>query len=224
MRQGPAIGVDGYPRGWVAVLLRAGRFDRAWTAPDLASLLAGVGPGATVGIDIPIGGVDRGWRTADLAAKAALGPRHSTIFAVPPRPVWTEPTHAAASARCRELTGAGLSVQAYRLLPKMIEADRFTALALHEVHPELVFQRLHGATLPYGKKSWNGQTRRRALLAGAGVVVPDDVGPAGAVPADDLLDAAAVAWCARRIARSEAVPLPDAPVYDATGRRMAIWS
>ena len=225
MRQGPAIGVDGYPGGWVAVHLAAGRFERAWAASDLTTLLAGLAAGATVGIDIPIGGVQRGWRAADHAARAALGPRRSSVFLVPPRPVWTEPTHAAASVRCRELTGSGLSMQSYRLLPKMLEAERFTGTELHEVHPELVFQRLNGgATVPYGKKTWNGQTHRRALLAGVDVVLPDDLGTAGAVPPDDLLDAAAVAWCAGRIARSEAVPLPDVPEYDVTGRRIAIWS
>jgi predicted RNase H-like nuclease len=141
---------------------------------------------------------------------------------VPPRPVWTIAEYGAANALCRELTGSGLSVQAFRLLPKMLEADRHPGL--FEVHPELVFHRLNGGPLPYGKKTWNGQQVRRRLLADAGVVVPDDLGPAGVAPADDVLDAAAVAHAAYRITRSVAVALPEVAEYDGSGRRIAIWS
>jgi predicted RNase H-like nuclease len=42
------------------------------------------------------------------------------------------------------------------------------------------------------------------------------------VPLDDVLDAAAAAWSADRLARGEAEPLPDPPAM-VDGREVAIW-
>jgi predicted RNase H-like nuclease len=41
--------------------------------------------------------------------------------------------------------------------------------------------------------------------------VPDDLGAAGRAGADDVLDAAAVAWTASRLAAGTAVSFPDPP-------------
>jgi predicted RNase H-like nuclease len=43
------------------------------------------------------------------------------------------------------------------------------------------------------------------------------------VPADDILDAAAVAWTATRIASGRAASLPSPPQPDDAGRPIAIW-
>ena len=64
---------------------------------------------------------------------------------------------------------------------------------------------------------------RRALLAGAGVRLPDDLAGAGAVPADDILDAAAAAWTARRIVSGEASSMPSPPEPNDAGLPIAIW-
>jgi hypothetical protein len=42
-----------------------------------------------------------------------------------------------------------------------------------------------------------------------GIVLPDNLGAAGDVPCDDILDAAAAAWSAHRIAKDMAASLPD---------------
>ena len=148
------------------------------------------------------------------------------MFSAPPRSVWDLP-YPQANARCRELTGAGLSVQAFRLLPRMIEVEAYRdqdRQPLYEVHPELVFRSLHKGLLPDGKKTWNGQQRRRALLAGAGVVLPDRLPEAGSGPPDDVLDAAAVAWAADRVARGTGHHLPAEPdQFDHRGRPIVIW-
>jgi predicted RNase H-like nuclease len=44
------------------------------------------------------------------------------------------------------------------------------------------------------------------------------------VPADDILDAAAVAWSATRIARGQADSFPRPPQPDDTGQPIAIWT
>jgi predicted RNase H-like nuclease len=223
-----AVGADACVGGWVAVALVAGRVARVWAGPSLPEVLADQPASTVVGVDLPLGGVADGWRTADREAKRRLGAQHSKVFAVPPRPIWDEPTYAAANARCRALTGAGLSVQAYRLVPKMLEAERYRDAGpheLYEIHPELVFVSLAGALLPYGKKTWNGQTARRALLAEAGVVLADDLPEVRDVPANDVLDAAAVAWGAHRIAYGDARRVPDPPdQFDHLGRPIVIWS
>ncbi len=85
------------------------------------------------------------------------------------------------------------------------------------------FAALAGEPLPERKKTWAGQARRRRLLAAAGITLPDDLGPSGVVPPDDLLDAAAAAQTAARFARGEAEPLPVDPDRDDSGRPIALW-
>ncbi|MFI6764988.1 DUF429 domain-containing protein [Streptomyces sp. NPDC050355] len=63
-------------------------------------------------------------------------------------------------------------------------------------------------------------TALRSLLPGA---LPDDLGDAGRTPPDDVLDAAAAAWTAHRIACGRARSVPNPPERDAGGRPVAIW-
>ena len=197
-------GIDGCKGGWVAVTLGA-----PGVRVTAAATLAALGIDGLAGIDMPLGLPAAGWRTADLLARRALGRRGSCVFAIPPRPVWAAPDYPAANLRCRELTGGGLSAQAWGLRARLLEADQFRrgcAHPLYEVHPELSFAGLAGAPLQDSKHSAAGRAVRRALLARAGIELPAAV-PGAAT--DDLLDAAAVAWSARRIAAGAAVVLID---------------
>jgi predicted RNase H-like nuclease len=215
-------GIDACRGGWVAVTLTDGavHVEVAKTL-DRLTLARASGTGASgssaaefgvSGIDMPLGLLPEGWRAADLLARRELGRRGSCVFAIPPRPVWRLPGYADANRRCRELTGRGMSAQAWGLRAKLLEADLFRRRAassrepLFEVHPELSFAALSGAPLAASKHSPDGLAIRRALLAAAGVIVPSRV-PGAAE--DDLLDAAAVAWSARRIAAGTAVTLTD---------------
>ncbi len=221
------VGVDACKRGWVAVVLADGRFAGAHLMATLAELLDSVQDVRVAGVDMPLGLVDHGWRDADAAAVAVLGPRRSSLFRVPPRPVWDEPDFAAANTRCRELTGVGMSRQAWGLGVKLREANdcrgRHSGL-LYEVHPEVSFRHLSGSPLPYAKTTWNGQALRRTLLRDHGVVLPDDLGVAGRAAPDDVLDAAVAAWSAHRIAIGTAVSYPDPPQATDDGDRIAIWA
>lgn len=80
---------------------------------------------------------------------------------------------------------------------------------IFEVHPELWSAATAGA--PLVSKNWNGAMRRRTLLAAHGIELRDDLAAAGPVPVDDVLDAAAVAWTAGRIAADVALCLPTGP-------------
>ena len=64
---------------------------------------------------------------------------------------------------------------------------------------------------------------RRSLLTGAGIRLSDDLGDAGAVAPDDVLDAAVAAWSALRIAKGDAKTLPSEPEIDERGRAVTIW-
>ena len=224
-------GVDAGRRGWVAVSLAApsrpaGRLVVTVTvAASLGLLLAPELdlPGTTVvGIDMPLGLLETGWREADRAARNLLGPRRSSVFAIPPRAVWSETGYPAANRRCRELTGQGLSAQAWGLRARLLEANQYRQACghqLYEVHPELAFGAMAGAPLTASKHTGPGREQRRRLLAQCGIEIPAGT-PATLI--GDVLDAAAVAWSARRIVAGQAVTVPAIPQHDDQGAEIAI--
>ncbi len=224
-------GVDACRGGWVAVTLEgSGRAQLPRLAlPRLTCVrrhqsLAGVlgqAPHGVVGVDMPLGLLESGWREADQAARGLLGPRRSSVFAIPPRAVWEQDSYPAANQRCRELTGQGFSVQAWGLRAKLLEANRYREECghpLYEVHPELAFAAIGGAPLADSKHTAAGLEVRRELIAGAGIALP----ATRVAPVADTLDAAAAAWSAWRIATGQAVILPDQPQRDSQGLQIAI--
>ena len=230
-------GVDACRGGWVAVSLDgpdeaeavdgSGQF-RVGTVrahETLAGVLDGHGS-RVVGIDMPLGLLGSGWREADRTARGLLGPRRSSVFAIPPRAVWEQASYQAASQRCRELTGQGLSIQAWGLRTRLLEADRFRGscgFPLYEVHPELAFCVLAGAPLAHSKHTAAGRERRRDLLAQAGITLPlVSRARIPRAPVTDTMDAAAVACSAWRIGTGRAVVIPARPQRDDRGLPIAI--
>jgi predicted RNase H-like nuclease len=216
------VGVDACRGGWVAVSLTDGAVSEVRTSASLRLVISGRQD--AVGIDMPLGLLESGWREADRQARLLLGPRRSSVFAIPPRAVWAAHDYAAANLLCRELTGKGFSVQAWNLRPKLLEANEFrgeTRHRLFEVHPELAFAALAGQPLALTKHEAAGRELRMQLLASAGIVVPGMPGASG-VPVADVLDAAAAAWSAQRIATGCAATIPDPPECDDMGQDIAI--
>jgi predicted RNase H-like nuclease len=198
-------GIDGYPRGWVAVDLDAEGNATARASRLLAEL---VDPGAAVvAVDIPIGIPEQGRREADLEAQRFVGARRSTVFFTPTRPVLEAQTYEEARRVAVVTTGKSISSQSYALRRRILEADPLARAdaRIVEVHPEVSFCELAGGPLRSSKHTPEGLRERRALLEGAGLVPPER--PRG-VPEADLLDAAVAAWSAARYARREALPLP----------------
>lgn len=231
------LGVDGCKAGWIGIALSQAAAGTPSAAPPRAYCAARIGDLvaeasqdaalAVIGIDIPIGLADAAHRQADLLARKAAGPRWSSVFLTPVRAALEEGDYAAAAAVSRKLTGDGISRQAFALREKILEVDQWLRQAGHrvvEVHPEVSFAELAGAHLRTRKSTWDGMAQRRRLLAAAGVVVPDDLGPAGEKAAvDDVLDAAAVAWTASRVADGRARSLPDPAEPLSDGSACAIW-
>ncbi|WP_426571173.1 DUF429 domain-containing protein [Aquihabitans sp. McL0605] len=230
-----ALGVDAAGRhGWVGVVIDDHGFAGAHLAPALAGLIAAVDAAApgdpvrVVGVDIPIGLVDGPKRHADVAAKAFVGIRRSSVFWAPHRSAIGFTSQAEANAHLAAIGMPKMSAQAMGLMARIREAAEL-ALGderLVEVFPEASFRQLNGADVPEYKKTAGGTLHRLALLRAAEppIVLPADLGPAGRVPVDDVLDAAAAAWSALRHADGRALALGDPAELDpATGRRIAVW-
>jgi predicted RNase H-like nuclease len=224
------LGVDACRRGWIAISVD-GAVTGAYFADHIEALMARAqadGPIAVVAIDMPVGLPDTGLRQADVLARAAVGPLWPSVFMTPVRQALLAADHAAASAISRQLTGHGISVQAFALKPKLFQVERWVAktpVRVVEIHPEVCFARLAGAPLTARKSSWAGAECRRRLLAGAGIRLAGDLNGAGAAAGvDDVLDAGAAAWAARQVLRGLAQPIPDPPETFSDGWPCAIWS
>jgi len=227
------IGVDGCPGGWIAV--RWGGTLTHHLCPSFAEVLAL--EAQVIAVDMPIGFPQGSGRAAERAARAVLGERQSSVFSVPSRAAVMSADYAQACAAnlLNSDPPRKVSKQIFCIFPKMREIDALMSPGLQarvfEVHPEVSFWAMNGErplALPKkvkGKTNEAGLDLRRGLLAGAGFPLAElpaaryrrsDVG------ADDLLDACAAAWSARRIAGGRALRFPADPPCDARGLRMAI--
>ncbi len=220
------VGVDIFKGQWLAAsitldLPRKPRFELFTSLGRLAERYA---EAEAIAVDIPIGLAEQGFREADRAAAVFIGGRRSSVFSMPSRAAMAADTHALAIQVSRDLGHAAPSAQAYALRARVLEAEMVASAdpRVFEVHPEVSFRAMAGEPLPWGKKTWNGTMARRSLLARHGIGIQHDLGDAGRAAADDVLDACAAAWTARRIARGEADSLPDPPQLIA-GREIAIW-
>lgn len=216
-RRTVVAGVDGASGGWIAVVTEGGGYADSVFERTFDGLLERLVDAVVVGVDIPICPPEDRVRESDVAARAFVGPRRSSVFICPPRRALAASTYADARAIC-----PSLSAQAYALGQKILEVDRCRDDSrVFEVHPEVSFAALAQRHLLFSKKSWNGQNDRRALLTAVGIEVPSTIA-AGKVAADDVLDAAVAAWTAGRIAAGSAVSLPGEPPLE-NGRPIAIW-
>jgi len=215
--------MDAWAKGWVAVVLLDGAFAGASIHPTAAGAVDASKDASVIGMDIPIGMPSGGVRRADAEARARVGPRRSSVFNVPPRAIIEAAPYAEANRLSKERYGRGISRQSYALRDKILEVDSIARRdkRIFEVHPEVTFATMSEQPLQY-KKTWAGTNERRQLLQAAGIDLPTDLGPVGVVPVDDILDAAAVAWTADRIAQGTAEAMPAEPEVDGN-LRMAIW-
>ncbi|HYF94391.1 MAG TPA: DUF429 domain-containing protein [Symbiobacteriaceae bacterium] len=223
-------GVDGCPAGWVvATLPWDGARGEVTICPTFAGVVRVTAEAELTLVDIPMGLDDRRYMRACCQwARDLLGPRRSSIFAVPVRAAVHAPDYAAACAVNQAATGRKLSVQSWNICRKIKEADLALRAEpglqarLRESHPELCFTALNEWQPPVNaKKSKAGQAERLALLARH---IPEVVLPAGfprtkAAP-DDILDALVLAVSARLAAARGTPAVPFPPEADALGLRM----
>jgi len=233
-------GADGCPGGWLAVFWDGDPSGeaRARVVPTFAELVQT--SAEIIAVDMPIGFPDwsgAGARLCEIEARARLGQRQSSVFAVPSRAAVMAADYAQACAVnfARSEPPRRVSKQCYMLFPKMREIDALMTRELqsrvHEMHPELAFWAMNGERpldqpkKVKGKPHPAGIALRRKLLKQAGFPL-DRLSPPDARrrdwAEDDLLDACAAAWTARRIRDGENFRFPSQPVRDGKGLRMEI--
>lgn len=214
------LGADACKGGWVGVVLDGDREPWATIARDMPTLIGLAGPVDVIGVDMPVHLSDDTDRPCDTAARRALSPHGSRVFNAPISAVLASATYEDAKQISALVLGKKISLQTWGLVPKIAEIDHWLPCApcpVYEVHPELSFAAMCGRVIAASKKTSEGAAQRRATLLKQGIAIPTDVRETA-----DLLDACAVAWSARRIARGEVICLPDPPPV-VKGQRQAIW-
>jgi predicted RNase H-like nuclease len=204
-------GVDGCRAGWAVALATLDEIVEVRVVPTFADVLA-LRP-AAIAIDMPIGLADAGPRACDIEARRRLGPRRSSVFPAPLRPMLAANTYQEA------LAIGGLSKQAYYLLPKIREVDALITprrqRTIVEAHPELCFARLVGHPCRAPKRTAEGRAERQMVVS-----LTIDRPPTGAAW-DDVLDACALVETARRVLSGNVERLGDG-TRDAEGLRCEI--
>lgn len=201
-------------------------FAELWTRAKNSRVLA-------LAIDMPIGLPGKEKRRSDLEARALLGPRRSSLYWTPPLLVLEATDHERANRLSKSVTGRGLSVQAFNLLPKVRETRDVLSPAdlapqarpqAAEVHPETSLAVLAGEPMSIPKRRKGGIAERFALLEPEFEDLQWELvrknWPCGT---HDMIDATAAAWTARRMAAGTAMILGQGEV-DETGYPMAIWA
>ena len=203
--------MDGTRGGWVAVALDDGRFAEDYLLRPIETDFQELADAEVIAVDIPIG---FGPRKADAAARAFLSGAASTVFTTPSRQILELPFG----------PGLGVSAQAHALGPRILHVTRLCEAnpRIYEVHPEVSFRAMNGGRPLAHRKKWAGGALERVGLLRENGIELLELGPTASAPLDDVLDAAAAAWSAHRIANGSARSLPNPP-EDVEGRAVAIW-
>ena len=141
-----------------------------------------------------------------------------------------QPSRAEADAVSRASGGLGVGAHAWGMAAKLREADAAMTPAaqgvIREVHPEVSFWRMNNRVpMAHGKKTLAGMRDRQAALIDAGFPrsFVENAARDHRVGDDDLLDALAALWTARRILDVTAERFPAEPDLDQRGLDQAIW-
>lgn len=221
-------GVDGCPGGWVAAVDRGGGACEILVVPRLEDLLDRE-PFRLVTVDIPIGLTETGPRPPDNLTRRFLGTvRGTSVMPAPIRPAAYAKSHVEATAIRRAAEGKGVAIQAYGIYAKVAEVDALMRSSdaarnvVVEVHPEVSFALWRGAPIVEKKKTKEGAAIRRALVEAEFGALPAHTYRRKDLAPDDLLDAFAALWTARRIVAGTARTFAGDPAHDDEGLPMRI--
>jgi predicted RNase H-like nuclease len=226
-------GVDGCRGGWLGVVEVGDGAFAVGVYDGLDHLLRHHPTLEVIAIDIPIGLTTFEPRACDLETRRALRPRGSVVFPAPLRQVVAEASYHRAMALNLSINQKGISKQAHAIYGRVHQIDQELAASerlrqiTYEIHPERSFAAMNGdAPVLLSKHKAEGRPMRIALLdENLAVDLFDRLRPA--VPRsmakdDDVLDALAALWTARRIRDGVAQTHPANPPIDATGLPMRI--
>jgi predicted RNase H-like nuclease len=179
-----------------------------------------------IAIDMPIGLPDAGPRACDIATRARLGVRRSSVFPSPIRPMLDAGSYEQALAIGRRVDGRGLSKQAFNLLASIRDVDRNMTRRkqawIGEAHPELCFALLLGAPCAASKKTPEGRAQRLGAITSLYPDATERIAlPRPGAALDDVLDAYALTVTARRLHDGTVLRLGDGAL-DSRGLRQEV--
>lgn len=227
-------GADGCRGGWVVVEQSLDSGGVRWErVPRLEALFERPTGPLVLAVDIPIGLMEQGARQCDFEGRRLLGrPRGGSVFPAPLRAVLAADSYEEACAARAKIEGKRLSIQTWGIMPKIREADKLLRekpelrRVIRESHPEISFYCMAGGkAMLYCKKRPAGREERLVLLRSRfGSVIDEALSDRSrlACAADDLLDAFALLWTARRIFRGDSFTIPENPPLDGAGLPMQI--
>ena len=201
-------GIDRWRGGWIVAELDDTELS-LWATAEIESACERLAHHDAVAIDMPLALASHGRREAEALVRAALGSSALSVFTSPTRAAALADSQNDATEINRANGGPGISAQAFGLFASIRELR--TALAgphfqhWWETHPETAFALMNDGVPMASKKSAIGVGQRLVQLRSY-VPCVDDVllTSPEKVPVDDVLDAIAAAWSARRIAAGTA--------------------
>jgi predicted RNase H-like nuclease len=226
-------GVDGCRGGWICVH-QSQDIVKGKVCANFLQVIDYLGPVSAIAVDIPIGLQGRGARSCDKAARKLLGwPRRNSVFSAPVWAVISETNYITACVKHREVDGRALSKQAFCILPKIREVNEIIInrphlqVHIHEVHPEVCFTVWNNGKPMLSKKGSSPGIAERASLIdnewpGERERLARELGGSG-YGIDDLNDAFAALWSAKRIA-ADIAEVFGSRETDHCGLRMEIWA
>jgi predicted RNase H-like nuclease len=239
------VGVDGCRAGWFAVFLEEENENGfGWEVaifPEFSLLIDFLENKYShaeplILIDIPIGlkNGGTGERLSDVEARKILKARKSSIFPVPCGEAVYEETYEKACEINKRLTGKSISKQAWNIVPKIRDIDRFLAKnksyreKVREVGPEICFQSFAGFSMKYSKKKVEGFLERKEALKNANACkFVDEIIEYSLskyrrkdLAKDDILDALAAALTAVQGSKYGFVYVPYEPEIDSIGLKI----
>ncbi len=168
------IGIDACKLGWVAVCIDQSQEFSISKHQTFSSIIYTYPNAEKYLVDMVIGLADKNHlREIEKLAREKLKPnRTSTVFTPPCREAVYEKNYDAAKKKNIAITGKSISIQAWNIVPKIREVDKFILKnknlrsKINEAHPELCFASLNnGKPMQFKKSTKEGEDERLTLLS-----------------------------------------------------------
>ena len=215
------IGIDGCKSGWFSVWENQDKSIHSAVFSNLNELKNFFKNESQLilGIDMPVVLSEVIPRQADQLARKLLSKKASSVFTAPTPEMLNQPNYEKASLVSKRLFGKSMSLQSWYLFPKIKDVQTMIHhedMQIYEIHPELSFRAMNNEqVILESKKTQEGFALRNALLSmHFKNFIFEDIRNQHArkdVMDNDILDALAVLWSAKRIQSNQASYLPQAP-------------
>ena len=215
------IGIDGCKSGWFSVWENQDKSIHSSVFSNLNELKNFFKNESQliVGIDMPVILSEVIPRQADQLARKLLSKKASSVFTAPTPEMLDQPNYEKASLVSKKLFGKSMSLQSWYLFPKIKDVQTMIHhedMQIYEIHPELSFRAMNNEqVILESKKSHEGFAIRNSLLTmHFKNFIFEEIRRQYArkdVMDNDILDALAVLWSAKRIQSNQASFLPQAP-------------